>query len=256
MSDGPPTQLKTLAPSRLVDDVVSNLRDYMVENDLESGARLPSERSLAEMLGTSRATVAQGLRILAVMGLVEIRHGSGIYVRRDPGALLGTTFDLMIDLEPGTVGQLAEFRYWIERSVLATGRVPAVDNDRLRGDFEALANSKNRLESWIEADAEFHVTLVNATGNDYLTATYEMAHRKILSVSYTDWIERGSSPSWLRGERWKDQVQLHRRILEAALEGDADDLEASLAAHHSEILEHLARAVDFGSRESQPLTSE
>jgi GntR family transcriptional repressor for pyruvate dehydrogenase complex len=247
MSHGPHTQLKTLAPSRLVDDVVTNLRDYMLENDLESGARLPPERSLAEMMGTSRATVAQGLRILSVMGLVEIRHGSGIFVRRDPGALFGTTFDLMIDLEPGTVGQLAEFRYWIERSVLANRSVPAVDSDRLRRDFEALIHSKNRLDSWIEADAEFHVTLVNATANEFLTATYEMAHRKILSVSYTDWIERGSSPSWLRGERWTDQVQLHRRILDAALDGDAAGLATALAAHHSEILEHLARAVDLGS---------
>jgi DNA-binding GntR family transcriptional regulator len=74
-----------------------------------------------------------------------------------------------------------------------------------------------------------------------------MAHRKILSVSYTDWIERGSSPSWLRGERWTDQVQLHRRMLDAALDGDAAGLATALAAHHSEILEHLARAVDLGS---------
>lgn len=249
MPDDTHAQLKTLAPSRLVDDVVSHLRDYMSDNDLENGARLPSERSLAEMLGTSRATVAQGLRILAVMGLVEIRHGSGIYVRRNPGALFGTTFDLMIDLEPETVGQLADFRYWIERSILEGGSVPAIDADRLRGDFEALTGSKSRLESWIESDADFHVTLVEATGNDYITATYEMAHRKILSVSYTDWIERGSIPSWLRGERWKDQLELHRRILDAAVAGDAAGLEAALSAHHHEIQEHLARAVDLGPRD-------
>jgi len=245
MPDEPRTQLKTLTPSRLVDDVVTHLRDYMSENELEDGDRLPSERSIAEMLGTSRATVAQGLRILAVMGLVEIRHGSGIYVRRDPGSLFGTTFDLMIDLEPETVGQLADFRYWIEKSVLADGRIPAVDVERLRADFESLMLSKNRLESWINADADFHVTLVGATANEYLTSTYEMAHRKILSVSYADWIERGSTPSWLRGERWKDQVDLHRRILEAAVTGDADGLATALASHHAEILEHLARAVDF-----------
>lgn len=239
----PLAPLKTLVPSRLVDDVVSHLRSYISDNELKDGARLPSERSLAEVLGTSRATVAQGLRILAVMGLIEIRHGSGIYVRRDPGTLFGTTFDLMIDLEPGSVGQLADFRYWIEKSVLADGVAPVVDVERLRDDFEALTLSKSRLESWIEADADFHVTLVAATGNKYLRSTYEMAHRKILSVSYADWIERGSVPSWLRGERWKGQVDLHRRILQAAVAGDADALAVALAAHQAEILNHLARAV-------------
>lgn len=245
MPDEPLTPLKTLAPSRLVDDVVAHLRSYMSENGLEDGSRLPSERALAEVLGTSRATVAQALRVLAVMGLVEIRHGSGIYVRRDPGTLFGTTFDLMIDLEPGSVGQLAEFRYWIEKSILADGHVPPVDESRLLEDFETLTLSKSRLESWIEADAGFHVTLVAATGNEYLHSTYEMAHRKILSVSYSDWIERGSVPSWLKGERWKGQVDLHRRILDAALAGDATALGSALAAHQAEIMNHLARAVDL-----------
>lgn len=245
MPDESIAPLKTLAPSRLVDDVVAHLRSYISENGLADGARLPSERSLAEVLGTSRATVAQALRVLAVLGLVEIRHGSGIYVRRDPETLFGTTFDLMIDLEPGSVGQLADFRYWIEKSVLADGRVPAVDEERLRGDFEALTLSKSRLESWIEADADFHVTLVAATGNEYLHSTFEMAHRKILSVSYADWIQRGSTPSWLRGERWKGQVDLHRRILDAALAGDVKALETALAAHQAEIMNHLARAVDL-----------
>lgn len=245
MTDEPRTRLRTLSPSRLVDDVVSHLREYISENDLEDGARLPSERSLAGMLGTSRATVAQGLRILAVMGLVEIRHGSGIYVRRNPGSLFGTTFDVMIDLEPETVGQLADFRYWIERSVLADGGLTGVDVERLRADFEALSSSKSRLESWIEADADFHLTLVAATGNEYLSSTFAMAHRKILSVSYADWIERGITPSWLRGERLKGQIDLHRRILEAVVAGDRSVLEAALASHHGEILEHLARAVDL-----------
>lgn len=243
--DEPLKPLKTLAPSRLVDGVVAHLRSYMTANGLEDGSRLPSERTLAEVLGTSRATVAQGLRILAVMGLVEIRHGSGVYVRRDPGALFGTTFDLMVDLEPGSVGQLAEFRYWIEKSILSDGNVPPVDRSRLQEDFEALTLSKSRLESWIEADADFHVTLVAAIGNKYLHSTYEMAHRKILSVSYSDWIERGSVPAWLSGERWKSQVDLHRRILDAALAADVSSLESALAAHQAELMKHLGRAVDL-----------
>lgn len=241
----PINPLRPLAPSTLVDGVVSHLRAFISENGLEDGTRLPSERSLAERLGTSRATVAQALRILAVMGLVEIRHGSGIYVRRDPGSMFGTTFDLMVDLEPESVGDLADFRYRIERSLVSEGNVAAVDTERLGQDFEALTLSRNRLESWIEADADFHVTLVAATGNRYLRATYEMAHRKILSISYADWIERGSTPAWLRGERWKGQVDLHRHILDAAVAGDPDALGAALQAHQDELMQHLARAVDL-----------
>lgn len=241
----PLSPLKPLAPSRLVDDVVSHLRAYIRDNGLEDGSRLPSERSLAEVLGTSRATVAQALRVLAVMGLVEIRHGSGVYVRHDPGLMFGTTFDLMVDLDPESVGQLADFRYLMERSLVSGEGLSRVDLERLRKDFDALTLSKSRLESWIEADADFHVTLVAGTGNKYLHSTYEMAHRKVLSVSYSDWIEKGTVPSWLRGERWKSQVGLHQQILHAAVDGDTRDLEIALEAHQVELMNHLARAVDL-----------
>lgn len=245
MSVQPATPIKALSPTRLVDDVVEHLRGYIADNELADGDRLPTERALAEALGTSRATVAQAVRILAVMGLVEIRHGSGVYVRHDTKTMFGTTFDLMVDMAPGSVGQLADFRYFLERSLLEKDGITGVDGVRLQGDFEALTRSKNRLESWIEADADFHVSLVAATGNRYLHATYEMAHRKILSVSYADWIERGAVPSWLRGRSWDIQIALHRDILDAALEGDQLALAGALSAHQTELMSHLARAVDL-----------
>ncbi|MFZ0015221.1 MAG: GntR family transcriptional regulator [Acidimicrobiia bacterium] len=241
----PLTPLRPIAPTRLVDDVVDHLRAYVSENGLEDGVRLPAERSLADMLGTSRATVAQGLRVLAVMGMVEIRHGSGVYVRRDPTSMLGTTFDLMVDMEPESVGQLADFRYWIETSLTTEDSRPHFDVERLDEDFTALLGSRNRLQTWIDADADFHVTLVGASRNRYLRATYEMAHRKILSVSYAEWIEKGTVPSWLRGDKWRLQVDLHRRILDAVKADDRKALLTALGAHQDELMSHLARAVDL-----------
>ena len=239
------TGLRAVAPTRLVDDVTGQLRRYINQNSLTVGERLPAERALAQQLGTSRATVAQALRVLAVMGLVEIRHGSGVYVRQDPAALLGTTFDLMLESEPSSVGQLADFRYWLEKSLIADGSVPYVDAERLSADFDTLTTSEHHLETWIEADADFHVTLVGAARNRYLRSTYEMAHRRILSISYSDWVERGAVPAWLKGEGWQTQVALHERILTAALARDHDDLVEALEDHQRLLMSHLARAVDL-----------
>lgn len=238
--------IKAVAPTRLVDDVVAKLRRHINENDMSIGERLPAERSLAEQLGTSRATVAQALRVLAVMGLVDIRHGSGVYVRQDPASLLGTTFELMLELEPDSVSQLADFRYWMEQSLVADDTVPRVDAERLASGLRSLASSRDHLETWIEADADFHVSLVAATRNRYIHSTYEMAHRRILSISYADWIERGAVPSWLKGEGWQAQVDLHERILEAAVTRDRDRLIETLRAHQTQLMQHLSRAVKLG----------
>jgi GntR family transcriptional repressor for pyruvate dehydrogenase complex len=55
-----------------------------VDEGLEEGARLPSERGLADRFETSRPTVNQALRRLSLMGMVDIRRGSGVYVLRKP----------------------------------------------------------------------------------------------------------------------------------------------------------------------------
>lgn len=50
------------------------------------GGRLPAERELAAEHEVSRPTVREAMIALEVQGLIEVRLGSGAYVRRLPGA--------------------------------------------------------------------------------------------------------------------------------------------------------------------------
>ncbi len=45
------------------------------------GSRLPAERDLALQLGFSRPSVREALIALEVEGIIEVRTGSGIYVK-------------------------------------------------------------------------------------------------------------------------------------------------------------------------------
>lgn len=67
--------------------VVEQARDALatfVKNAPE-GTKLPPERQLAQRLGVSRTTLRDGVSRLALLGLLEVRHGDGTYVR-SPGA--------------------------------------------------------------------------------------------------------------------------------------------------------------------------
>lgn len=61
---------------RLADDILS----YIRETDIRPGMRIPSERKLAEMFHTSRASVREAVRILHNKGIIDIQVGNGMYL--------------------------------------------------------------------------------------------------------------------------------------------------------------------------------
>lgn len=73
--------LNPLTKIRLHEEIVEQLKDRIIRGDLPSGARLPPERELAEQLGVNRTTVREALHKLESMGLIDIKHGSGIFVK-------------------------------------------------------------------------------------------------------------------------------------------------------------------------------
>ena len=71
--------------------IEAQLRELIADGQAQSGDRLPSERVLAHALGVGRSTLREALRILAVVGLLDVRPGEGTFVAapavpRGPGS--------------------------------------------------------------------------------------------------------------------------------------------------------------------------
>jgi GntR family transcriptional regulator len=62
--------------------IADELRERIAAGDLSPGAKLPSERDMAEQYGTARNTAREAIRLLADDGLVIAEHGRGVFVRR------------------------------------------------------------------------------------------------------------------------------------------------------------------------------
>jgi GntR family transcriptional repressor for pyruvate dehydrogenase complex len=83
---------KTLQPvskQSLSDRLANRIREMIQQADYERGDRLPSIMEMARSFGVGHPTVREALTKLEAVGVVEIRHGSGVYVSRsDDGVLL------------------------------------------------------------------------------------------------------------------------------------------------------------------------
>src|SRR6202045_689573 len=84
--------------SSLHDEILTRLRDYIVEGNIPGGGRVP-ERQLCEMLGISRTPLREALKVLASEGLVELLPNRGARVRQLSEHDLGELSDVLVGLE-------------------------------------------------------------------------------------------------------------------------------------------------------------
>src|SRR6201998_4077287 len=89
----------------LHDEILTRLRDHIVEGNTPDGGRIP-ERQLCEMLGISRTPLREALKVLAAEGLIELLPNRGARVQQVSERDLADLFDVMGGLEP-TAGRLA-----------------------------------------------------------------------------------------------------------------------------------------------------
>jgi GntR family transcriptional regulator, transcriptional repressor for pyruvate dehydrogenase complex len=231
---------------RRADSVAQQIRDLIIRERIAEGSRLPPERELAERFGASRPTVSQALRSLSLMGLVEIRHGSGAYVVRRPETMVTASVNLMLDLDTRSAGDLLQLRLWLEDigAREAATREPALSDAEI-GDIEAaldrLRQATGSMSELIAADTVFHATVVRAAGNPYLAAIYESVHSAVLAYQFKGWVDRESVPRWLRGTGPGRHWAVHEPIARAVIGRDGAAAHAAVLDHHRTMAEHLSQ---------------
>lgn len=155
-----------------LDTAVHGLRALIAEGTLRPGDRLPSEGELCERLGVSRGSLREGIRMLAALGVLETRHGSGSYVSDlNAGDLIGS-LSLTVGLLPlASILELYELRRALEShaAALATARI---DDDSLAG----LESLLLELEATVDDDEQsrldhqFHMRIAEIAGNSALAS--------------------------------------------------------------------------------------
>lgn len=232
VSDSAPIEPLRRAP--LYEGVAERIREYVVAQDLQPGDRLPPERDLAQQLGVSRTVVRQGLTLLRVTGLVEIRHGHGIHLARRVGEVV-PPISADVAMNHPDLPALGEVRNALEAQaarLAATRRTP----EDLAQISEAIASLRADVEAerdCTESDVAFHGAVVRAAHNQVLRDTLgnlEGPARQIAAAS----IGRPGQPPRSLAD--------HEAILVAIEQGDP-------AAANQLMFDHLERtgALDLPS---------
>src|SRR5205823_13108155 len=104
---------------RSYEDIVRQVKALTADGRLNSGARLPPERDLADRFRVSRTSVREALRSLQTRGLIEIRAGEGAFVRDVSVEALVEPLALVILPYREAVGELFEASHLLAPAVAA-----------------------------------------------------------------------------------------------------------------------------------------
>lgn len=226
-----------------VSDLIARRILEVISSDrLRPGDRLPPERELAAMLGTSRPSLREALRSLKAQGHVEIRHGSGVFVA-DPATT--RTLRQALVTEEMSLTELFDMREVLELPAAAWAAAHQ-DADRLGRVREAydtlMAATEQPHVDWVrlqELDAAFHLRIVEAAGNRFLTRTLGVL-QEILA--------KGMETTLRIPGRLEKSRNDHKRILESLLAGDPVAAKRAASAHiHGARKAALQRVQEAGS---------
>jgi len=226
-------------PQTLHNDVQAAVRTYILDNDLRAGDPLPSESQMSEQLGVSRNLLRESLRALESLGIVEIRRGSGYFVRDftfDP-LVSSLNYGLMFGLRELT--EVLEVRRALEDVFIedAVRKMDAAQIAKLESILESMRLVAERGEAFTEQDRAFHQALFEKLGNNVLLKMIDMFwltfHEASARFELTD-----QEPGWT--------YQLHVPIVDAIKRGQPAEARHYLAEHHSGLTARMQRAMEKG----------
>jgi GntR family transcriptional repressor for pyruvate dehydrogenase complex len=144
------------------------LLDYVLSGDIEHGAKIPSERQLAEALGVGRSAVREAIKSLNVLGLLDVRQGDGTYLRQSGSSLLLRVIEWGLLLDEPRVQDMIEARIELEIVVAGLAAIRATDEDvaLLRQCLEAMKAAGDDVEAYVEAEIAFHLQVARTTRNE------------------------------------------------------------------------------------------
>lgn len=114
---------------KLVDEIIESLRQDIVTRRVPDGERLPSEKELSDRFGVSQPTVREAIRALETLGLVEVLHGSGTFVRSHGDFALASALQTILQLQSVSIMDVIEIRQVLGRHSIDLAVARATEED-------------------------------------------------------------------------------------------------------------------------------
>ena len=109
--------------------MIDQLRREIGNGSYPLGSRLPPVRELAQQFGVSQPTIRESVRALQSLGLVDVKHGSGVYVVADADSFMARSLSTLIQIQNVSILDVLEIRALLGRHAAERAARLATDDD-------------------------------------------------------------------------------------------------------------------------------
>lgn len=217
---------KTLLPQTVAREIQSLIQKGV----LKPGEKIQSQRELSEQFGVSRASLREALLTLETLGMVKTEAGRGTFVTSPAERAAGPA----ANMAPWRYSQsysafdVFQTRALLEGEIakLAAGRLTQRQLDEMEQATETMERSweKQDVISNVEADLQFHSTVVSGCSNAMMQALYQTVRELITET------QRQPIPI-TDPARMRNSIAEHRRVIEALRLNDGNLAKAEMETH-------------------------
>lgn len=216
------SKLSNVRSQALTDRIEERLYQYILNNDMKTGAKLPNEYALAEHFEVSRGTVREAVKRLESRGILRVRHGSGTYV----ASLLPMQSDALgLDAVEDKIQlalDLTDVRMMMEPEIAALAALNRTDEEaaQLTEYCEAVRRKIEAGEDYIVEDMRFHWYLGKCSHNMVIESLVPIIDTAVISIA-----------NITRKKLLTATIDTHQEILEGVIDRDPLAARAAMSMH-------------------------
>jgi GntR family transcriptional regulator, transcriptional repressor for pyruvate dehydrogenase complex len=175
-----PMSFGSIKKQTMAEQIAETVAESIISGQWEGGATLPTEPELAEQFGVSRAVVRDATRILMARGLVEVKHGRGVFVTQPDNEAFGEALLLALRRTGATAWDVEQFEQHVFPAVIALAATQASDAEiaaiqELAGDY---------LTEMSEFQAKWFHKKAPAIEQQHLVTRYRQVMQAIFAATH------------------------------------------------------------------------
>lgn len=222
--------------SQLVNRLTMYFADEILEGRLKRGDQIESDRELAKKLNVGRSAVREALKVLDVLGMIDIRLGQGTYITSRETNFFSVPLSWSLFLDGTQVKSILQVRGALELRAVQLASQCEDKNKldkltdiyyRMQKTFQESKDTDNlqhALQETLNADIEFHTCIAECSGNPIILS---------MLTTIRNFLKRVSGTGMVDSEQLQAVVEEHQKLYGAIISGNVDAATQTMMKHLS-----------------------